>query len=125
MKRLALVASVFALLALPSFALAGGSITGTYTTKITTPAQFKGTWALTFAKAGTYAISERGTVVVRGHYVSAGSQLTFSKETGPLACPKVGSYTWKRAGTKLAFTRKSDACTGRSYVLGHPFVAGG
>jgi hypothetical protein len=122
MKRLALVASVLALLALPSFALAGASLPGTYTTKITTPPEFKGTWALTFAKAGTYTITERGKVVVRGRYVSLGSQITFSKETGPLACTKLGDYTWKRAGTKLAFTRESDACVGRRYVLEHPLV---
>jgi hypothetical protein len=122
MKRLALVASVLALLALPSFALAGATLPGTYTTKITTPAQFKGTWALTFAKGGTYTITERGTVVVRGHYASLGSQITFSKETGPLACAKFGDYHWKRTGAKLAFTRVSDPCTGRAYVLGHPLA---
>jgi hypothetical protein len=122
MKRLALVASVAAVLALPSFALAGGSLPGTYTTAITTPPEFKGTWALSFAKANTYTISERGKVVVRGHYASLGSEITFSKETGPLACKQFGDYHWKLTGKKLAFTRVSDPCVGRKYVLEHPFA---
>jgi hypothetical protein len=122
MRRLAFVATVAALLALPALALAGASLPGTYTTKLTTPAEFKGTWSLTFVAARTYTISERGKVVVRGHYASVGSQITFSQETGPLACKQFGSYNWKRAGAKLTFARISDPCVGRRYVLGHPFA---
>jgi hypothetical protein len=122
MRRLALVTAVAALLVLPSLALAGASLPGTYTAKLTTPAQFKGTWSLTFVAALKYTISERGKVVVRGHYVSVGSQITFSQETGPLGCKQFGVYSWKRAGAKLTFKRISDPCAGRAYVLGHPFA---
>ena len=122
MRRLAALASIIAALALPSVALAASSPVGTYTATIKTPAALKGTWVLSFKKGGTYAISDNGAVVVRGHFTST-PRVSLSKETGPAACPQVGTYTWKRAGKKVTFSKVSDPCPGRSAVLSHPFTA--
>ena len=133
MKRLIVVASLIAALALPSLAFAGSASlafaasapSGSYSTKLTTPKQFKGTWLMTFAKGGTYTIKLNGKVVVRGHDLSIGSQIQFEGETGPAACPTPGFYTFKKSGKKLTFSKVHDvaSCSGRSYVLEHPFTA--
>jgi hypothetical protein len=123
MKRIALAAFVLAVLALPSLAIAGGTITGKYMTKITSPPEFKGTWVLTFAKGGSYTVTEDGHIVVRGRYSTTGSKITLSHETGPLSCTKAGTYTWRQSGNTLRFMRRSDAvCTGRAGVLAHTFT---
>jgi len=46
MKRLALAASVIVALALSSVAFAGGTLAGKYSTKVTSPPEFKGTWVM-------------------------------------------------------------------------------
>jgi hypothetical protein len=121
MTRLAILASLAVALVLPSLALASAPPAGTYTTKIATPPELKGTWALTFTKGATYTIALNGKVVIRGHS-AGGSQLLFTRETGPKACPSFGAYTWKRTGKSLKFTKLSDSCVGREFVLGHPFT---
>jgi hypothetical protein len=122
-QRVALAAAVLAALVLPSLAVGSAPLTGKYMTKITAPAEFKGTWVLTFAKGGSYTVTEDGHVVVRGRYSTSGSKITFSHETGPLSCTKAGTYTWRQSGNTLRFTRQSDAlCTGRAGVLGHTFT---
>jgi hypothetical protein len=124
MKRLALAASVIAALALSSVAFAGGTLAGTYTTKITSPPEFKGTWVLNFAKGGTYTVADNGHILVRGKYSTTGAKLTFGHETGDGACAKSGTYTWRRSGKTLTFKRLSDpaACPGRRGVLAHTFT---
>jgi hypothetical protein len=123
MKRLAVAAALVAALALPSLALAGGPPAGKYTTRITTPPELKGTWAISFASGGKYTIRQNGTVVVRGHYLAVAPQIEFGKETGSKACPAVGYYDWKRRGKALTFHKLSDPkCAGRAFVLGHPFT---
>jgi hypothetical protein len=122
--RIALAASVLAALALPFPAFANSSaITGTYTTKITTPSQFKGTWTMTFAKGGGYTVADDGHIVIHGRYATTGSTITLGHESGPLSCAKTGTYTWRASATTLRFTRRSDAaCTGRAGVLAHTFT---
>jgi hypothetical protein len=124
MRRLAAVASMIALLALPSVALAAGLPPGKYTAKVTTPANLKGTWVLNFARGGTYTIADNGAVVVRGHFTST-SMIYLSGEKGPAACPQFGVYRWKRSGKTLRFTKVSDPCAGRVAVLHNPFTAAG
>ncbi len=127
MKRFAFGAAVIATLVSASVALAGGSLAGKYTTRIASPAQFKGTWALNFAKNGTYTVADNGRILVHGKYSTSGSKLTLGHETGPAACPKSGTYTWARSGKKLKFTPLSDpaSCSGRSTVLAHTFTQAG
>jgi hypothetical protein len=127
MKRLALGASMIAVLALalPSVVLAVRNLPlGKYRTTVKTPAALKGTWVLDFLKTGKYTITESGAVVVRGHFTST-SRIYLSNETGPRACPEFGVYAWKRTGKTLTFTKVSDPCVGRAAVLGHSFTATG
>ena len=123
LKQLALAASLVAMLALSSVALASGTLAGKYTTSIKSPAQFKGTWVLKFAKGGTYTV-DNGQLLIRGRYSTNGSRITFGHESGDGACAKSGTYTWKKTGRTLKFTRVSESpvCSGRSGVLAHTFT---
>jgi hypothetical protein len=123
MKQLAIAAAVVAALALSSVALAGGTLPGKYTTTIKSPAQFKGTWVLTLAKGGAYTVAGN-RLLIRGKYSTTPSKITFGHETGDGACPKSGTYTWKKTGRTLKFTRVSDSplCSGRAGVLAHTFT---
>ena len=108
LKQLALAASLVAMLALSSVALATGSLAGKYTTSIKSPAQFKGTWVLNLAKGGTYTV-DNGQLLIRGMYSTNGSRITLGHETGDGACAKSGTYTWKKTGKTLKFTRVSES----------------
>jgi hypothetical protein len=124
MRRLGMLAAVVAAAALPAPALAAdGPPPGTYKAKIAAPAQLKGTWALAFAKNGTYTIARNGKIVVRGHDLSIAPQMQFYKETGPLACKALGFYNFKRSGKTLTFEQLNDKkCAGRALVLSHRFT---
>jgi hypothetical protein len=124
MKRIGIALLVVAALASASVALAGSTLPGKYTTTIKTPVEFKGTWALNFAKGGTYTVATNGRVFVRGKYSTTGSRITFGQETGEGACPKSGKYTWTKSGRTLKFTRISDAaaCSGRKAILTRTFT---
>jgi hypothetical protein len=104
-------------------ALASGTLAGKYTTSIKSPPQFKGTWVLKLAKGGNYTV-DNGQLLIRGRYSTNGSRITFGHESGDGACAKSGTYTWKKTGRTLKFTRVSEspACTGRSGVLAHTFT---
>jgi hypothetical protein len=128
MQRLTLLLAMAVALALPSIALGAGTLTGKYTTKITTAGQFKGTWTLTFMKAGTYTVAFKGATLVNGKYTTSGSNVTLGHEKGPASCVPTGKYTWKRTGKTLKFTKISDsasACQGRILVLSRPFTKAG
>lgn len=61
--------------------------------------------------------------MIRGSYSTVGSKIAFSQETGSDACTKTGTYTWRRSGNALRFTRRSDAaCPGWAGVLAHTFT---
>ncbi len=121
MTKLAVAASVVAALALSSVALAGGTLPGKYQTTIKSPAQFKGTWVLNLAKSGTYTVSDNGQLLIRGRYSATRSKITFGHETGKGACAKSGTYSWRKTGKTLKFTRVSEsaASSGRMGVLAH------
>jgi hypothetical protein len=124
MKRFTIATFAVVVLALSSAALAGGTAAGRYATTIKSPAAFKGTWVLTLAKGGTFTVASNNRILVRGKYVVTGSRITFGRETGQGACPKTGTYTWKKSGKTLRLTRVSDSplCSGRSGVLAHTFT---
>jgi hypothetical protein len=124
-KRFGLVGAIVSLaLAASSIALAGSTLPGTYTTKIASPAQFKGTWTLKLAGSGKYKVIDNGQLLVQGTYTTTGSSITFGHEKGEGACAAAGVYRWTRSGTTLRFTRTSDgaSCTGRKGVLAHAFT---
>ena len=127
-KRFELGAVVIGIaLVATSIASAGSALPGTYTTKIASPAQFRGTWDLTFTGSGTYTVVDSGKVLVRGRYTAAGSRITLAHEKGQGACAATGVYRWTRAGTTLRFARTSDSatCVGRRGVLAHTFTRTG
>jgi hypothetical protein len=127
MKRLAIVASVAAVLVLASVALAAGKLHGTYKTTITSGVAggvLMGPWTIRFARPD-YTVSEDGTVEVRGRYAVKGHTITFHDKTGRDACPGPGRYTVHLAGRTLHFTPLSDPspnCLGRRTVLAAIFT---
>ena len=125
MKRFAIAASIIGALVLSSMAFAAGTLVGKYTANVASPTALKGTWTLTFAKAGTYAVADQGHIVIRGKYTTAGSRVSLGHETGPAACPTGATYSWKRSGKTLKLTRIKDTCAGRTTVLAHTFTQSG
>jgi opacity protein-like surface antigen len=127
MKRLAVAAVLLALLALCAVASAAGSLGGTYQTKIGSKplgGKLKGTWTIKFSH-GIYVVSDNGNAAVRGKYTISGSKVSLGHETGPLACPSSGSYTFTISGKRLRFTHPSagaKACAGRAIVLAGHFT---
>jgi hypothetical protein len=125
MKRFVLIASIATGLSLgvPSPALAGGSLAGTYAATVVAPSVLKGRWVVSFTTGGRYTIAHDGKVAVRGRYTRVGPQITLMRETGPLACSSWGAYSWTRTAKTLKFTPISDsACGGRAEVLSHRFT---
>ena len=120
--RAVLIATVAAL-ALSSVAVASSGLSGTYKTTIKSPAQLKGTWALTLAKGGVYTVAVNGQTVARGRYTSTPTTITLDRERGS-GCTGAGTYAWKKSGKTLTFTRKreSASCQARALVLSHRFT---
>ena len=130
MRRFALALASVLALAAASAALAAVTLTGTYTTTIkgATLKQFNGVWTVKLAAGGTYTISLGKQTLITGHATFSGHRITFQRETGPAAClgtTTKGVYTWSLVGKKLRFTRVSDACLGRSFVLSYVFARAG
>ena len=126
MKRFALAVSVVLALALSSVALAAGTLSGTYKTKVTSNAEqgfLKGTWTIKF-KGAAYTVTDNGKVVVHGKDTIKGSKITFQDTSGKFACLGAGTsgtYTFKVTGKKLTFTKvkeaKKSCAAGRAVVL--------
>ena len=117
------VAGVAALVLGVSVAAAGGGLPGTYTTTISSPAQLKGKWSLTFAKGGAYSVRLNGEVLARGKYTATAKTITFDREQGS-GCTGAGTYAWKKSGKRMTFARKREtlSCQARAAVLGHRFT---
>ncbi len=127
MKRLAIVTTVLAALALASAALAASKVSGTYQTKLHSNALgglLNGTWTLSF-KGGKYTVADNGKAVIDGKYTIKGNKVTLRDKSGPDACPAAGVYKFKLKGKTLKFTKVSDpnpACQGRVIVLKSAFT---
>ena len=128
-QALAGIAIFVALVAAATAGAATPTLPGTYTTTISgkQPKAINGDWAISIGKNGDYVILKRvsktqGKIEVKGHaLLNANRIVTFTKETGPLACKVTGKYRWTRNGKKLTFLRLHDTCTGRRVVLGGTF----
>lgn len=117
----ALLVAVVAALALSSAALAGGGgVAGKYSATITSPAQIKGTWSVSFKKGGAYEVSLNGEVLSHGTWTATATTITLREPSG---CGGTGTYAWKKTDKVLRFTRKREAagCQARAAVLAHPF----
>ena len=123
-KRFALAAAVTVALGVASVALAAGGLVGKYTTTISSPPQVKGKWSLTLVKGGAYTVAVNGDAVARGKYSATATRITFGRESGGSGCTGSGTYSWKKSGKTLRFTRIREAasCQGRAAVLAHRFT---
>jgi hypothetical protein len=122
MKRLATVISI-----LPVLAFAAGcgkataTVTGSYTTTITTPSA-AGTYTLDFKKDGSGTVAVNGEL--SGHtFTWKGSTLT-APGGGENVCPTAGTYKIHLAGKHLTLTVIHDPCTiGRAQIFpGHTWT---
>jgi hypothetical protein len=126
MKRLAIVVAVVAGLALCSVALAAGTLSGKYKTKVHTSAlggQLNGTWTIDF-KSGGYTVTDQGKVVLHGKDSIKGTKISLTDTRGADKCPGTGTYKFKLKGKALKFTKVKDsaACAGRATVLSGAFT---
>jgi hypothetical protein len=117
------LAGVAALVLGGSVAVAAGGLPGTYTTTISSPAQLKGKWSLSFAKGGAYSVRLNGEVLARGRFTATAKTITFDREQGS-GCTGAGTYAWKKSGKTMTFARKREtsSCQARAAVLGHRFT---
>ncbi|HWF34715.1 MAG TPA: hypothetical protein VG295_05075 [Solirubrobacteraceae bacterium] len=127
MKRFIIALSCLLALGAASGALAAGTLSGTYRTKIHTSAlggAVNGTWTLAF-KSGAYTVTDNGAVVIHGRYTITGDKITLRDKSGKDACPGSGTYKFALTANKLKFTRVRDpkpACVGRVTVLAGKFT---
>jgi hypothetical protein len=102
-----LSAALATVLCFPSLpALAGDFPAGTYA-----DADF----TLAFDGNGHFRGSQKGATKVEGSYTVQGDQLQFTDSSGPWACPAAqkGTYGWKAEGSRLTFSKDTDACKDR------------
>jgi hypothetical protein len=125
MRRLALLLAIAASLALPAAALAGGTLRGTYMTKVNAAGQYTGTWTVNIFSGGKYTMLLNNALLMRGSWTNRGSKVTFGQESGAAACVPSGTYSWKHTGKTLKLTKIHDSaalCAGRILVLTHVFT---
>jgi len=125
MKRFAIFMPIVPVLAFVTTATATATITGKYTTTITTPASAAGTYTLNFKKNGTGAISVNGQLTPLT-FTFKGSTLTAPGGAG-YVCPTVGTYRIHLSGKHLTLTAIHDTCKiGRAQVFpGHIWTKAG
>jgi hypothetical protein len=86
-----------------------------------------GAWTVAIHPGNHFVGSFNGNQVVQGHYRIEGDRFTFlADETGQSACTDEATYTFRRSGNQLAFTRVGDdPCAGRAVVLtSRPLMVG-
>jgi hypothetical protein len=123
MKRIALAVAVVAAMALAPAALAAGTLSGKYKTKISgyrVNGVLNGTWVIDFT-SGAYTVTDNGKTADYGKDTITGNQIAFHDKGGPDKCSGTGKYTFKLTGTTLKFTviSEASACKGRHAVLTH------
>lgn len=124
MKRLAVLALLLPALALVGVAQAKSPLYGVYQVTIKgSAAQLNGTWLVSFAPNGAYAVvKEPDTTVplIGGRSSTSGSTVTMTDKTGPAACTgttATARYKWSLAGKKLTLTKVKETCAGRAVIL--------
>jgi hypothetical protein len=84
-----------------------------------------GMWVVMIHPQNHFVATFNGNQVVQGHYQVDGNRITFPvDESGPYACTDAATYTFRRSGNQLVFTRVGDdPCAGRAVVLtSHPLM---
>jgi hypothetical protein len=125
-KRLFMAASILVALIVASVAFAAGTLSGTYTTKITGKGAntlnggLDGTWTLKL-KNGEYTVKLGRKAEDNGNYTIKGSTISLTDTGGPGKCKGTGKYKFKISGNSVTLTKLKDAkaCVGREDVLAH------
>ena len=90
MNRVIALTALALALSVPAAASAASPLKGVYSAKVTgKSAQLNGTWLLSFAPNGAYAVvkePDTSTLLIGGSSTTSGSVLTLVDRTGPLAC---------------------------------------
>ena len=87
-----------------------------------------GTWVISFAPSGGYAVvrePDTKALQVVGSSTVSGGTVVVVDEKGPASCPgKIAkaAYAWRLTATKLTLTKISDPCSGRAVILGGTFT---
>ena len=119
MKRLVAVMIGVVVLGLVPAALAAGTLSGKYKTKITGDPALGGalnaTWVITFT-SGHYKVTRNGKPFGHGRDKVKGDRVTLYRGA---RCSSTGKYKFKLTPKKLTFTKVSDSCVGRADVLTH------
>ena len=131
MRTLLALLTALAALVLAGVASAAGP-TGVFLTKISGKnAQLDGTWLLSIAPNGVYAVvkePDTKTILIGGQSAVNGKNMAFADKLGPLACKgaaAIGYYTFTLAGKTLTLHVARDRCAGRPAVLASaPFTKG-
>jgi hypothetical protein len=125
-KGFTFIAAVIGALAVSSGALAGGGVTGTYSTTITKSNHLNGKWVFVLGTGGIYTVKQNGFTLVRGSYAVTATTITFAREKAS-GCTGAGTYAWKKSGRTMTFVRKREAasCGARAEILGHRFTQAG
>jgi hypothetical protein len=124
-KRLAVLAILLPALALVGVAQAKSPLYGVYQVTIKgSAAQLNGTWLISFAPNGAYAVVKEPnttTALIGGSSSTSGGTVTMTDKAGPAACTgktATARYRWSLSGRTLRLTKVKDACAGRSVILG-------
>jgi hypothetical protein len=123
-QAVVLCALLAALVAAGSAAAKKTPLAGVFEVTVKGPvAQLNGTWLLSFAPSGVYAIVKEPKtkqLLSGGSSSIKGKTITFVNKKGPLACPGAsakGTYSWHLSGKRLKLTKIADLCDGRPPVL--------
>jgi hypothetical protein len=96
-------------------------LNGVFETKIAgKTGVLNGTWLISFAPNGTYAVVKEpntSTLLIGGSSAVSGSKVSMVDKAGPLACKSLGTYSWSLSRKTLRLTRVKDTCAGRVAVL--------
>ena len=124
MRRAAILGALTAAVAIAGSAQAATPLAGVCQVTIKGKvAALNGTWLLSFASNGAYAIVKEPntkTLLIGGTSAVSHATIAFHDKTGPLACTgkaAVGKYSWNLSGKTLRLARIADACSGRTLVL--------
>jgi len=106
------LAAVLAAVAAPA-ALAGKSLSGTWSTTVSNAGSLNGTYKISFSP-GHFTLKAPYNITGHGTYSISGSRITIH---GPGSeCSASGVYSYSESGSTLSFHRISDPCR-RSKIL--------
>ena len=87
-----------------------------------------GTWLISFATNGAYAVfkePDSKALQIGGSSTVSGQTVVLVDQKGPASCPgriAKATYTWRLTRRTLKLTKITDPCTGRAVILGGIFT---